>query len=185
MGFIDYFKYLKAMKHFNSLSHFRKARMMHILYAGVVFTCISCGGQKSNMDDHGNVAKQDSVVMSNDIESKDTIDIESWLQNTEQTLNEVKNIHINSVSDTLKYSALGKEFKDNSSLVIRDFNPEELTHSVKVRYLKVCLSLFEEMGRIHKESVNVGLRGFLNEDELKSVQEGIELYKKKLWQETH
>ena len=173
------------MKHFNGLSRIRKARMMHILYAGVVFTCISCGGQKSNMDDHGNIAKQDSIVMSNDIESKDTIDIETWLHNTELMLNEIKSIHINSASDTLKYSALGKKLKDEKSIVIRDFDPEELTHSVKVRYLKVCLSLFEELVRIHKESVNAGLRGCLNENELKSVQEGIESYKKKLWQEMH
>ena len=57
--------------------------------------------------------------MSNDIESKDTIDIETWLHNTELMLNEIKSIHINSASDTLKYSALGKKLKDEKSIVIR------------------------------------------------------------------
>ena len=72
-----------------------------------------------------------------------------------------------------------------NQFVIEDFAPEELRHSVRVKYLGISISLLEEINRIHKECVKIGLEGVLDENELKTTQEMMTLFKKKLWMETH
>lgn len=171
------------------------------IYLSVAAICISCSGKKINdsppIDDsvitknvsfkngRDNVIGQDSLGICNEVVSRDTINIQTWLQKAESILNDYKHIHITNASDTLKYSNLDKKYRIMNQFVIEDFAPEELRHSVRVKYLGISISLLEEINRIHKEYVKIGLEGVLDENELKTTQEMMTLFKKKLWMETH
>ena len=96
------------------------------IYLSVAAICISCSGKKINdsppIDDsvitknvsfkngRDNVIGQDSLGICNEVVSRDTINIQTWLQKAESILNDYKHIHITNASDTLKYSNLDKKY---------------------------------------------------------------------------
>lgn len=162
----------------------------------------SCGNKGSEPNE-GNILQDDSLAKTDtlisdeqsievgpdtlrsfDVESKDTLDIATFLIIGNDILNDMKKIHIKEVSDTLKYEYLrGKwDYLDHCAL---HFDMDEMKHSDKISYLKLSVSMFEELERLSKDMDAAGIKGGFSEKEKRLAQEYKEKFKKKLWLEIH
>ena len=159
--------------------------LFNFLSAGVIVTCLSCSGQNANTAQKLFETKQDTIVISDKIDHKDTTDIDTALQNVESLLNDYKNIHIAKASDTLKYKYLRNKWEKMDITAISSYDSDGIKHSIRVKYYTLLISLFEEICRVNEEGETAGLKGGLTEKELKALQESMDLYKRKLWLETH
>ena len=162
-----------------------KKTFVNVLYAIVVVTCLSCNGQNANNTQKVIETKQEVVDISNELVPIDTTNIETTLQNVESFLYDLKNIHVAKASDTLKYEYLKKKWANMDITPIRIYDRNEVKHSIRVKYYTLLISLYEEISRVNDEAETAGLKGGFNENKLKKIQESMDLYKRKLWLETH
>ena len=173
------------MNNYGIFSSFSKRTFLDALCACIAVVCVSCGGQKQNMEEQGCAIKQDTVTVANEDVPKDTIDIDIALQKIESLVSDLKRIHITKASDTIKYKNLEKRYKNMCQFEREGLSLEEQKHSVRVKYLENCISLWEEILRIDDEIKKVGLKGLFKDKEQSEYQVVVSKSKKRLWRETN
>ena len=149
----------------------------------MLMACVS-NGKRSDVT---NESQKDSVVIealdSDEVVTKDSIDIETYLNAMDSILVDVKKIHIKKAEDTLKYEYLKEKWSDLDRFKVADYDRDSMKHSVKVKMLMVMTESFSEMIRLSKESKAAGIS--VKEKEIKEFEEEIKSLEKQLWLETH
>ena len=149
----------------------------------MVMACTSNGKQSDGTDE----SQKDSVVLetqdSNEVVSKDSIDIETYLDRMDSILADCKKIHIKEAEDTLKYNSLKEKWGNFGCSNVKDFDRDSMKHSVKVRLLRIATEYFQEVKRLSNESKTAGIN--VKEKDDKELEEAQKLFEKQLWLETH
>ena len=163
--------------------------MKKLLYMAMLCCMIIACASNGKQPGEGNEIQRDSLVKersdSDGLASKDTIDIEVFLDITESALRDLKQIHIKAAEDTLKYKQLAEKWDSLDHYAISNINRDEMRHSVKLKYLQTTVDFLSELKRLSIESKEAGIKSDYKEEEMKEVEEMLKLFQKQLWLETH
>jgi len=151
----------------------------------MIIACTSNGRQSGE----GNEIQEDSLAIeksdSNELATKDTVDVEVFLEKTESALSGMKQIHIKAAEDTLKYEYLKEKWDSLDHYAISNINRDEMRHSVKIRYLQTVFDFLSELKRLSIESKEAGIKNGPNEEEIEELEKMTNLLQRQLWLETH
>lgn len=150
-----------------------------------IIACTSNGKQSGE----GNEIQEDSLTIeksdSNELATKDTVDVEVFLEKTESALSDLKQIHIKATEDTLKYEYLKEKWDSLDHYAISNINRDEMRHSVKIRYLQTIIDFLSELKRLSIESKEAGIKNAPNKEEIEELEKMTNLLQRQLWLETH
>lgn len=165
------------------MSNMKKLVILAMLCC-MIMACASNGKQSS--EDNG--IQKDSLVIEqpnfDGVVSKDTIDIEAFLDKTESALRELRLTHIKAAEDTLKYKLIVQKWDSLDHYAISNLNRDEIKHSVKVRYMQTIVDFLSEIKRLSIESKEAGIKSDYNDEEMEEFEEMLKLFQKQLSLET-
>lgn len=116
----------------------------------------SCGRNTANRQQETTVTEESATVDEIDEFPQGEVDIDTYMALFDRMVEDLSRLKILEAADTLKLNALEEKYAVFDDIVIQG-DPEEMTHSQRLHYLRSLLDYFNEFERIGTEMKAAGI----------------------------